>query len=86
MIRPEEIPAVVMQMALAGEAPEQIEALEWTAKTGSEFLKYLSYPQANPERITWKFWPLGVDMDNEANYAFTQWHSELPEHLRGFAQ
>lgn len=86
MIRPEEIPAVVMQMALAGERPEQIEALEWTAQAGLEFLKYLSPPQTKSNSIMWKFWPHGLKMDQETAEAFAQWFSELPKHLQDLDQ
>lgn len=76
MIRPEEIPTVVMQMALAGEAPEQIEALEWTFEHAPDFLQWMTYPQQ--EAVVWKCWPLARHMTEEQLIAWNQWIARCP--------
>lgn len=77
MIRPEEIPAVVMQMALAGEAPEQIKMLEWTAENAPEYLKWMGYPQHSD--VIWKCWPLAQSMSEEQIVAWNQWQARRPK-------
>jgi len=76
MIKPEEVPAVIMAMALAGEAPEQIEALEWTALNAPEFLEWMSYPQH--QDVIWKCWPLARTMTKEQLIAWNQWAARCP--------
>jgi len=51
---PEEVPGILLLMALAGEERRQIEALEWTARERPEFLKWMGYWQHGGG---WKIWP-----------------------------
>ncbi len=88
MIRPDEISAVVMQMVLAGERSEQIEALEWTAENAPECLQYMGYWPDHGGG--WYIWPVftsqrnelakpgHASLESEAAVAFETWHPRVP--------
>ncbi len=71
---PEEVPAILLQMALMGEGREQMEALEWTAQNAPEFLQWMTYYPKRAVRVSWKTWPThGDNQTTEDDVRASSW-------------